>query len=107
MFLPWGLASSSASGSSHAGTALLTLFAIIYVFFAGGLSSTWSGVITQIKRDSSPSPKTGLEFGLLAGARGIGNVISEPLSTGSLRQGSVSGSNGLMLELGMPHNMVP
>jgi hypothetical protein len=35
-----------------------------------------SGVITQIKRDSSPSLDTGLVFGLLAGGRGIGNVIS-------------------------------
>lgn len=94
VFLLWGLASSSDTDSSHTGTALLTLFAISYGFFAGGFSSTWSGVITQIKRDSSPSLETGLVFGLLAGGRGIGNVISGPLSTVLLRQGSVSGSYG-------------
>lgn len=103
VFLLWGLASSSDSGSSHAGTALLTLFAISYGFFAGGFSSTWSGVITQIKHDSSPSLETGLVFGLLAGGRGIGNVISGPLSTVLLRQGSVSGhdaGNGYATQYG-------
>lgn len=90
VFLLWGMASSSRLDSSHAGLALLTLFSISYGFFAGGFSSTWSGVITQIKRDSSPSLETGLVFGLLAGGRGIGNVISGPLSTMLLRQGSVS-----------------
>lgn len=94
IFLLWGMASSSSSDSSHAAIALLTLFSISYGFFAGGFSSTWSGVITQIKRDSSPSLETGLVFGLLAGGRGIGNVISGPLSTVLLRQGSLSESHG-------------
>jgi hypothetical protein len=52
-------------------------------------------VITQIKRDSSPSLDTGLVFGLLAGGRGIGNVISGPLSTVLLQSGSLGDSSGL------------
>ncbi|KAJ5728736.1 Major facilitator superfamily domain general substrate transporter, partial [Penicillium malachiteum] len=91
VFLFWGLASSSSSdsGSSQAGMGLLTVFSIFYGFFAGGFSSTWSGIITQIKRDSSPSLETGLVFGLLAGGRGIGNVISGPLSSVLISQGAL------------------
>lgn len=94
VFLFWGMAASSGSESSHAAVALLTLFSMSYGFFAGGFSSTWSGVITQIKRESSSSLETGLVFGLLAGGRGVGNVVSGPLSTVLLRQGSVSDSEG-------------
>ncbi|KAJ6013880.1 hypothetical protein N7540_008471 [Penicillium herquei] len=91
VFLFWGLASSSSSdsASSQAGMGLLTVFSIFYGFFAGGFSSTWSGIITQIKRDSSPSLETGLVFGLLAGGRGIGNVISGPLSSVLISQGAL------------------
>jgi MFS family permease len=92
VFLFWGMASSPGSESSQTAVALLTIFSISYGFFAGGFSSTWSGVITQIKRDSSPSLETGLVFGLLAGGRGIGNVISGPLSTMLLRSGSLGDS---------------
>lgn len=90
----WGLASSAGSDSSQTAIALLTVFSITYGFFAGGFSSTWSGVITQIKRDSAPSLDTGLVFGLLAGGRGIGNVISGPLSTVLIQSGSL-GESGL------------
>ncbi|KAJ8178114.1 hypothetical protein LV157_007802 [Aspergillus fumigatus] len=92
VFLLWGMASSPGSDSPRTGIALLTLFSIFYGFFAGGFSSTWSGVIKQIKRDSSTSLETGLVFGLLAGGRGIGNVISGPLSTALIKQGSLGGS---------------
>ncbi|KAJ5758721.1 hypothetical protein N7520_005877 [Penicillium odoratum] len=88
VLLFWGMASSADPGS-HTGVGLLTIFAISYGFFAGGFSSTWSGVITQIKRESSPSLETGLVFGLLAGGRGIGNVISGPLSTVLIQKGSL------------------
>ncbi|KAI9758602.1 MAG: hypothetical protein M4579_002978 [Chaenotheca gracillima] len=59
--------------------AMLAVFAIIYGFFAGGYSSTWPGIQKTMK-DEIPSIETGLVFGLLAGGRGIGNVISGPLS---------------------------
>ncbi|KAJ5372819.1 hypothetical protein N7517_004825 [Penicillium concentricum] len=95
VLLFWGMVSSG-SESSPTAIALLTIFSITYGFFAGGFSSTWSGVITQIKRDSSsPSLDTGLIFGLLAGGRGIGNVISGPLSTVLLQSGSLGDSGGL------------
>ncbi|KAJ5422311.1 Major facilitator superfamily domain general substrate transporter [Penicillium cf. griseofulvum] len=95
VLLFWGMVSSSDSESSQTAIALLIIFSITYGFFAGGFSSTWSGVITQIKRDSSsPSLDTGLIFGLLAGGRGIGNVISGPLSTVLLQSGSLGDSSG-------------
>jgi MFS family permease len=90
VFLFWGL-------SSH--VALLLIFAITYGFFAGGFSSTWSGVLTELKAQDA-SLDTGLLFGLLAGGRGIGNVISGPLSValltkdGWLRDGRSWGFSG-------------
>ena len=92
VFLLWGMASSPQSESSQTAIALLTLFSIFYGFFAGGFSSTWSGIIKQITRDSPTSLETGLVFGLLAGGRGIGNVISGPLSTVLIEQGSLGSS---------------
>ena len=67
----WGLADQ---------VALLAVFAMFYGFFAGGFSATWSGVLIQMKQEM-PALETGLVFGLLAGGRGLGNVISGPLST--------------------------
>ncbi|PYI08183.1 putative MFS monocarboxylate transporter [Aspergillus sclerotiicarbonarius CBS 121057] len=88
VLLFWGLSTSSSSA-----IALLVLFSITYGFFAGGFSSTWSGVLTQVKREV-PSLETGLVFGLLAGGRGIGSVISGPLSSALMQQGSLTGEGG-------------
>lgn len=74
VFLFWGFSSQ---------TALLAVFSITYGFFAGGFSSTWSGVLSELKAQS-PAVDTGFIFGLLAGGRGIGNVISGPLSVALL-----------------------
>ena len=77
VFVFWGLASRAA---------LLAVFAILFGFFAGGFSATWSGVMTQMKKER-PALDTGLAFGLLAGVRGIGNVISGPLSSALVGKG--------------------
>ncbi|PYH78120.1 MFS monocarboxylate transporter [Aspergillus uvarum CBS 121591] len=97
VLLFWGLSSAATNQSSsfehlqpHTALALLTVFSTTYGFFAGGFSSTWSGVLTQIKREV-PSLETGLVFGLLAGGRGIGSVISGPLSEKLMQRGSVVG----------------
>ncbi|KAF7595899.1 hypothetical protein BBP40_004392 [Aspergillus hancockii] len=93
VFLFWGLSTSPSSSTAYpqAAIGLLITFSITYGFFAGGFSSTWSGVLTQIKREM-PSLETGLVFGLLAGGRGVGNVISGPLSTALIEKGSVGRS---------------
>lgn len=90
VFLFWGFSSQ---------TALLAVFSITYGFFAGGFSSTWSAVLQELKAQS-PAVDTGFIFGLLAGGRGIGNVISGPLSItlatsdGWMKDGEHWGYNG-------------
>ena len=56
---------------------LLVLFAMIYGFFAGGYSATWGGVIKEMERDAAERNEafdTGMVYGLLNGARGVGFV---------------------------------
>jgi MFS family permease len=62
---------------------LLVLFAIAYGFFAGGYSSTWSGIQKRMRQESA-SIDTGFVFGLIAGGRGLGFVLSGPLSVALL-----------------------
>ncbi|GME22658.1 Mfs monocarboxylate [Neofusicoccum parvum] len=69
----------STSTGSSSGVALLVVFALAYGFFAGGFSSTWSGVLRELQREN-PALDTGLVFGLLNGGRGVGNVVSGPIS---------------------------
>lgn len=85
VLLLWGLAGHVAP---------LAVFAAAYGFFAGGFSSTWSGVQSELHRQS-PALDTGLVFGLLAGGRGIGNVASGPLSAVLLDEANWKGSGKL------------
>jgi predicted MFS family arabinose efflux permease len=73
VFLLWGL-------GHHLST--MIAFVILYGFFAGGFSSTWSSMTEEIKRDDQTA-ETSLIFGLLLGGRGLGYLISGPFS-GSL-----------------------
>ncbi|KAI9735761.1 MAG: hypothetical protein M1818_006370 [Claussenomyces sp. TS43310] len=91
VFLFWGL-------STH--LALLTVFAIFYGFFAGGFSSTWSGVLIEVKRQDA-NVDTGLVLGLLLGGRGIGNIISGPISGALMSSAwSTAGKTGYSTEYG-------
>ncbi|KAL1652279.1 hypothetical protein SLS58_000406 [Diplodia intermedia] len=67
------------SSPSSSSVALLVVFALAYGFFAGGFSSTWGGVLRELEREN-PTLDTGFAFGLLAGGRGVGNVVSGPIS---------------------------
>ena len=69
VFLLWGLA-------LHVG--VLVVFAIAYGFFAGGFSSTWPGILHEMKRRDDRSD-TGLVFAMLMGGRGLGFVLSGPV----------------------------
>lgn len=72
VFLLWGLTTASAHSM-----ALLILFSLIYGFFAGGYSATWGGVIKEMESeaaDSNEAIDTGMVYGLLNGARGIGYI---------------------------------
>ncbi len=63
--------------------AMLTIFTILYGFFAGGFSSTWPGILQEMKKEHD-AVDTGVIMGLLLGGRGIGNVISGPVSVSLL-----------------------
>lgn len=76
VFLFWGLSSS---------LALLMVFSITYGFFAGGFSSTYSGVLHEMRREDG-SVHTGLVMGLLLGGRGVGFVVGGPVSGGLLKE---------------------
>ena len=70
VFLLWGLSAS---------LPILCIFSVMYGLSAGGFSSTWTGATQEIrKRDDNA--ELGMVFGLLAAGRGIGSVVSGPLS---------------------------
>lgn len=70
VFLLWGL-------SRH--LANMVVFVILYGFFAGGFSSTWSGMLREIKTGDSATD-TSIVFGMLLGGRGVGFVLGGPVS---------------------------
>lgn len=71
-FVFWGLAGSQA---------MLYVFAILWGFFAGGFNGTWTGCAAAMRRlERSRNVDTGLVIGLLAACKGIGGVVSGPLS---------------------------
>jgi MFS family permease len=57
--------------------ALLILYSLIYGFFAGGYSGTWGGIIKEMEAEAAERNEaidSGMVYGLLNGARGIGFV---------------------------------
>ena len=65
------------------------MFAVIYGFFAGGFTSTYAGIVKSL-REIAPDSEMGNVFGLLSLGRGIGNVISGPLSEALLNQAKIA-----------------
>jgi len=83
-FLLWGMA---ANGSM----AVLILFALIFGFFSGGYSAIWGGFINDMASEAAALNEaidTGMVYGLLNGARGIGYVIGGLASLPLLAAGS-------------------
>jgi hypothetical protein len=71
--------------------ALLVLFSMTFGFFAGGYSATWGGVINELEREAAQRNEaidTGMLYGLLNGARGIGYVSGGLASVPLLKAGS-------------------
>jgi MFS family permease len=77
VFLFWGLAGR---------IPLLVVFAIIYGFFAGGFSSTYPGIVRELRRGDE-RVDTGFVMGLLLGGRGVGFVVGGPVSAALLSTG--------------------
>jgi predicted MFS family arabinose efflux permease len=66
----WGL-------TSKGNMALLAVFSVTYGFFAGGYSAIWGGIITEFEREAARENEavdSGMMYGLLNGARGVGYV---------------------------------
>ncbi|EKJ69558.1 hypothetical protein FPSE_10269 [Fusarium pseudograminearum CS3096] len=82
IFLLWGLSLNLAN---------LVVFVVLYGFFAGGFSSTWSNMSSDIQKND-PDADSALIFGMLMGGRGVGFVSAGPLS-GVLLQAKASLSN--------------
>jgi MFS family permease len=84
VFLLWGL-------TSQGSLALLILFSIAYGFFAGGYSATWGSIINQMEDEAKRKNEaidTGMIYGLLNGARGIGYVSGGFAGVQLLKAGS-------------------
>ncbi|CAK7269160.1 hypothetical protein SEPCBS57363_003460 [Sporothrix epigloea] len=73
--------------------AILIVFALAYGFFAGGFSSTWSAVLHDMKKRDETA-NTSLVFGMLMGGRGLGFVLSGPISGALLAAGGGDGADG-------------
>ncbi len=60
---------------------MLYFFALTWGLFGGGFSATWSGYAPAMKqRNPSGQVDIGLVIGLVAAGRGVGAVMSGPLS---------------------------
>ena len=96
IFLFWGLA-----GSGSAGLGLLVTFVLAYGFFAGGFSSTYPGVLKEVRNGEEGEVEEGLIMGLLLGGRGLGFMVGGPLSAGLLKSAwSMTGNWGYSTEYG-------
>lgn len=88
VFLLWGLKSHTISG-------LLIAFCVGYGFFASGYSSTWGGWILEIEREAAERNEainSGVLYGLLNGARGVGYVIGGITGVELLKVGPIQRS---------------
>ncbi len=78
IFLLWGLSSSLAP---------LYIFCIIYGGFAGCVSSMYSAIIRDTK-EKRRGADSGMIFACLSAGKGVGYMVSGPLSEALLRAGS-------------------
>lgn len=58
---------------------MLYIFCIAYGIFAGSFTSTWPAVTSEVPK-RNPFADMDIVFGFLSLGRGIGNVVSGPLS---------------------------
>ena len=70
------------------------IFSTTFGFFSGGYSATFSGMITEMEReaaDNNEAVDTGMVYGLLNGARGLGYVCGGLASVPLLQIGGLGG----------------
>lgn len=69
----WGLASS---------WGLLAGFAILYGFFGAGYTAMWARMVTAVSEEPLASQPM---FGLFCAGKGVGNILTGPISAGLLK----------------------
>jgi MFS family permease len=87
VFSFWGVKSNTMPG-------LLIAFAVGYGFFASGYSSTWGGWIKDLEREAAEHNEaisSGMIYGFMNGARGIGYVVGGLSGVELLKLGPVVG----------------
>lgn len=57
----------------------LYIFSIVYGLTAGGYSTSWAGMI-RLVQEKCEGAEANLVFGLFAAGRGVGSIVSGPLS---------------------------
>lgn len=72
----------------------LYIFCLTYGLFAGSFTSTWPGIMRDVKKKKDTADPS-MIFACLAAGRGIGNVASGPLSEALIRGFPWRGSAGL------------
>ncbi|GMG53401.1 unnamed protein product [Aspergillus oryzae var. brunneus] len=70
VFFLWGFSVSLAP---------LYMFCVVYGLFAGSFTSTWPAIMNEVVKKSQLADPS-IVFGFLATGRGIGNIVSGPLS---------------------------
>lgn len=91
VFILWGTAKE---------VARLIIFAMMYGAFAGGYSALWAGMMKEIQKvKGCEEVGMGVLMGVFAAGRGIGAVVSGPLSEVLLNK-SVGGVSGFKSEYG-------
>ncbi|KAF1917386.1 major facilitator superfamily domain-containing protein [Ampelomyces quisqualis] len=79
----WGLARSLAS---------LAVFAVIYGFFGAAYTAMWARMVTAISEEPSASQAL---FGLFCAGKGVGNILTGPISGELVRMSFSSAGYGL------------
>ena len=81
VFLVWGFSTSLPP--------LLT-FCFMYGLFAGSFTNTWPGILRTVQT-STGQMESSMVFSFLSLGRGVGNVVSGPVSEALLKTGHVGG----------------
>lgn len=85
IFILWGFALSQP---------LIYVFAIAYGVSAGGFATTWSGCAGLLRGSSDTNVDTGMVIALFAAGKGVGSVVSGPLSESLLSMDAWRGQAG-------------
>ena len=84
VFLIWGFSTSLPP---------LLIFCFMYGLFAGSFTNTWPGILRTVQMNTGQM-ESSMVFSFLSMGRGIGNVVSGPVSETLLKMGNI-GDHGL------------